>query len=93
MKSESQPAKHMEVLSRLTIRGQEGDTAAETRALEKLRRELRYVARLSEQEFANFVELANTHHVIVRALNVVQNVAASSTGTLATEYENQVVER
>jgi hypothetical protein len=94
MKSESQSAKHMEVLSRLTIRGQEADTAAETFArLEKLRRELRYVARLSEQEFAKFLELANTHHVVVRALNVVRSIAASGTDALTTEYEKQVVER
>ncbi|MGA7687060.1 MAG: nucleotidyltransferase family protein [Terriglobales bacterium] len=93
MKSESQSAKHMEVLSRLTIRVQEADTAAESCVLEKLRRELRYVARLSEQEFANFAELANTHHVIVRALNVVQSIAASGTEALVSEYEKEVVER
>jgi hypothetical protein len=94
MKSESQSAEHMEVLSRLTIRGQEADTAAETSVrLEKLRRELRYVARLSEQEFANFVELANAHHVIVRALGVVQSIAASDIGALTSEYEGRVVER
>ncbi|MGA7968236.1 MAG: nucleotidyltransferase family protein [Terriglobales bacterium] len=93
MKSESQSAKHMEVLSRLTIRVQEANTAAESCVLEKLRRELRYVARLSEQEFANFAELANTHHVIVRALNVVQSIAASGTEALVSEYEKEVVER
>ena len=83
----------MEVLSRLTIRVQEANTAAESCVLEKLRRELRYVARLSEQEFANFAELANTHHVIVRALNVVQSIAASGTEALVSEYEKEVVER
>ncbi|MGA9354010.1 MAG: nucleotidyltransferase family protein [Terriglobales bacterium] len=94
MKSESLAAKHMEVLSRLTIRGQESRADAETGArLEKLRRELRYVARLSEQEFANFVELANNHHVIVRALDVVQSIASSGTATLTSEYEKQVVDR
>jgi hypothetical protein len=94
MKSESQAAKHMEVLSRLTIRGQEADTEAETCArLEKLRRELRYVARLDEDEFANFIDLANNHHVIVRGLSVVQNIADSSAAALTSEYERQVVER
>ena len=67
----------MEILSWLAIRGQGGSTEAETRGdFEQLRRELRYVSRLGEEEFASFVELANTNHVIVRALSVVRGVAA-----------------
>lgn len=77
MEGESQQTRHMEVLSRLVIRGLgENDEPAQRGELEKLRRELRYVARLSDEEFANFAALADTHHVIVRALNVVQSVAA-----------------
>lgn len=77
MKGESQQARHMEILSWLAIRGQCGSTEAETRGdFEQLRRELRYVSRLGEQEFASFVELANTNHVIVRAFSVVRGVAA-----------------
>ena len=67
----------MEILSWLAIRGQGGSTEAEARGdFEQLRRELRYVSRLGEEEFASFVELANRNHVIVRALSVVRGVAA-----------------
>jgi len=78
MKGESQQIRHMEVLSRLVIRGHDqNNSGAATRGeFEKLRRELRYVARLSEEEFASLTALAGTHHVIVRALNVVRSAAA-----------------
>jgi hypothetical protein len=73
MKGESQEARHMEILSRLVIRG---TTGADTDGgFEKLQRELRYVSSLSEEEFASFAELANTNHVIVRALNILRGVA------------------
>ncbi len=66
----------MEILSRLVIRRESGTAKANAgESFEKLQRELRYVSRLSEDEFASFVELANTNHVIVRALSVVQGAA------------------
>ena len=77
MEGESLQSRHMEVLSRLVIRGQdENNEPAHRGQLEKLRREFRYVARMSAEEFADFAALADTHHVIVRALNVLQSVAA-----------------
>ena len=60
MKGESPQARHMEVLSRLAIRGlDENHELAEYDQLEKLRRESRYVARLSDEEFADFAALAD----------------------------------
>ena len=85
----------MEVLSRLVIRGQDQNHEAATSGeREKLRREFGYVARLGEEEFASLTALADTHHVVVRALSVVQSVAAlePASGLSTTENEN-VTER
>jgi hypothetical protein len=75
MTGESRQAQDMEILSRLTIRGYEGNTNRDD-SFEKLRRELRYVSRLGDEEFATFAELANTHHVVVRALEVVRGATS-----------------
>ncbi|MGC2248793.1 MAG: hypothetical protein WA609_19475 [Terriglobales bacterium] len=89
MESESNQTRHMEVLSRLVIRGQDdNDGPARPEEFGQLRRELRYVARLCDEEFANFAALADTHHVIVRALNVVQRVAALERKTILPTPEN-----
>ncbi len=78
MKGKSQQIRHMEVLSRLVIRGhnQNNNGAATRGEFEKLRRELPYVAGFGVEEFASLTALADTHHVIVRALEVVRSVAA-----------------
>ena len=55
--------------------GRQEAKGAECASLRELRSELQYVARLSDEEFEKFVELADTHHVIVRALEVVRCVA------------------
>jgi hypothetical protein len=81
MEGESQQSRHMEVLSRLVIGGQnEDDEPAQRGQLEKLLPEFRYVARMSDEEFADFAALADTHHVIVRGLNVLQSAADSEPG-------------
>ncbi|MGA9473986.1 MAG: hypothetical protein WBV36_16085 [Terriglobales bacterium] len=90
MKGESPQARHMEVLSRLAIRGlDENHELAEYDQLEKLRRESRYVARLSDEEFADFAALADTHHVVVRVLDVVQAVAALQPEAVVPTLENE----
>ncbi|MGB9197031.1 MAG: hypothetical protein WCB53_08900, partial [Terriglobales bacterium] len=78
MKGKSQQIRHMEMLSRLVIRGhnQNNNGAATRGEFEKLRRELPYVAGFGVEEFASLTALADTHHVIVRALEVVRSVAA-----------------
>jgi hypothetical protein len=89
MKGESPQTRHMEVLSRLAIRGlDENHELAEYDQLEKLRRESRYVARLSDEEFADFAALADTHHVVVRVLNVLRAVAAWQPEAVAPTSEN-----
>ncbi len=99
MKGESQQARHMEVLSRLVIRGQYNNDGSHESArrgqLETLRREARYVARLGEEEFTNFVALADTQHVIVRALNILRSVEALEPAALlpTPEIEQHVAKR
>ena len=75
MKGESRQAQHMEILSRLTIRGNEGSAELDGSS-GRLRRELQYMSRLNDQESEDLVDLANTHHVVVRAFDVVRGVAA-----------------
>jgi hypothetical protein len=89
MEGESQQTRHMEVLSRLVIRGQdEKNEPALGSQLAKLRRELRYVGRMSDEEFADFAALADTHHVILRALNVLRSVASLEPETVEPTREN-----
>jgi putative nucleotidyltransferase-like protein len=77
MKVESRQAQHIETFSRLLFRAQpEGSELAVSCNIEQFRRALRYTASLRHSEFSDFVTLANTHHVIVRALTVLQRAAA-----------------
>jgi hypothetical protein len=95
MTGESRQAQDMEILSRLTIRGYEGNTNTDD-SIEKLRRELRYVSRLGDEEFATLAELANTHHVVVRAFDILKRVAASesaSAALAASEDQENIEER
>ena len=87
MKEETRAVQSMDTLSRLVIRAHvDSDEAATQADLEQLRRDVRYVASLSRSQWADLLALANNHHVVVRALTVLQNGAA-----LASETE--VVER
>jgi hypothetical protein len=73
MNSEVKQAEYMAVLSRVTIG--EAEPGGDGESWSRLRRELAYVMRLNEREFGNFVELANNHHVIVRAFEALKKVA------------------
>ncbi len=85
MKDNSRQAQYMETLSSLTVSGLQGATEAND-SLRKLRRELEYVSRLDDYEFSQFAELANTHHVVVRAFDLVRDLAVSGRGVLASVY-------
>jgi len=97
MNGTSAQAQHMEVLSRLVIGAYCDNRGARTKAAEDpepLRRDLQYVSALNPSQLADFLALANAHHVIVRALTVLENaanmendarVAAWCAGSLAAE--------
>ena len=76
MRVDSRPAQYMERLSRLMVRaycenGQRDSPAGR----EQLHLDLCYVATLTSVELADFLALADTHHVVVRALTVLQHAA------------------
>jgi hypothetical protein len=68
----------MQTLSRLMFQGYAEDFDRPKRNLDGLRPDLQYVASLSSDERARFLEAANMHHVLVRALRVLREVAVQS---------------
>ncbi len=76
MKSDLREAEHLNILSRLVIRANCGKKQVSMRMdTGELQQNLDYVSALSSGEAANFLALADAHHVSVRALTVLQNVA------------------
>ena len=78
MNAESRQTQHMDTLSSLLLPLQ--CAHPETKGPEnfdQLRRALRYTGSLSAEELADFFALANTHHVIVRVLEVLQDAPAA----------------
>jgi hypothetical protein len=71
----SDGASYVSLLSSLVIQGYDGDFANPSGDLERLDCELDRIADLSEEKFAEFLKLADMHHVGVRALRTVQALA------------------
>jgi hypothetical protein len=77
MNADLRHAQHMETLSRLVVRAHcETHRPASVDDLEQLKRDLWYVATLDSRQREDLLSLANSNHVIVRALNVLKEVAA-----------------
>ncbi len=71
-------AEHMDTLSRLMIRAHcENKRGTVPDDLEQLNRDLRYVAGLDPTALDDFLKLADTHHVLVRVLIILQNAAVA----------------
>ncbi len=68
--------RYISLLSKIVIQGYSGDFSAPDQDLDHLLPALDHVSALNEQQFADFVELADTHHVTVRALAVIKNMAS-----------------
>jgi len=66
--------KHLDILSRLIFRGYSGSFDPNSN-LERIYPEADYVLNLSEEEQIEFLDLANTHHVLVRALRALEQAA------------------
>ena len=66
--------RYISLLSKIVIRGYSGDFSVPDASLDHLQTELEEVAAFTPQEFANFVELADTHHVVVRTLAVIEKI-------------------
>lgn len=71
-------AQHMDTLSRLMVRAYcENRQETLPEDLEHLGRDLRYVGGLNAVQLNGFLELADTNHVVVRALTILQNAAVA----------------
>ncbi|HEY4053195.1 MAG TPA: hypothetical protein VGL74_05610 [Terriglobales bacterium] len=68
--------RYISLLSKIVIQGYGGDFSAPDQDLDHLQPALDHVSALNETQFADFLELADTHHVTVRALAVVERMAA-----------------
>jgi len=71
-----QAEQHMETVSRLTVRAyceNNGETSPED--LEHLKDDLHCVSSLNAAQLTEFLELADSNHVVVRALTILQNAA------------------
>jgi hypothetical protein len=67
---------YISLLSRVVIEGYRGDFSHPAEDLDHLNTELEQIAGLSEEKFSELLKLADMHHVPVRALSVVQKLAA-----------------
>ena len=66
---------NISLLSKLVIQGYSKDFSEPLEDLEHLHSELEEIAGFSEEEFGSLVELADTHHVTIRALRVIEKMA------------------
>jgi hypothetical protein len=71
----SQTAQHFDILSNLVLRGI--GAGSSTKSIE---REVQRVSKFNEQEASAFLELADSNHVLVRALQVLQTSASANPG-------------
>lgn len=77
MKSSSATnARHMDTLSKLMFQGYEADCSTPKANLHHLRPELEEIFQMNERGFSEFLKLADTHHVTVRALRVIEKAAS-----------------
>jgi hypothetical protein len=67
---------HISLLSTLVIQGYKGDYSQPRADLDHLLPQLHEVAGFSEERFRELLELADTHHVTVRALRVLEQLAS-----------------
>lgn len=73
-----QSERHMETLSRLMVRAySENSRATAPEDLKHLNDDLNYVSGLTAAQLAEFRELADSNHVVVRALTILQNAAVA----------------
>jgi hypothetical protein len=74
--ADTQKHRHLASLSRLMFNGYSGGFDTPVDDLQPIPSELEYISALNESELAEFIRVANLHHVTVRALRVIQKVAA-----------------
>jgi len=80
------------LLSTLVIQGYDGDYSKPRADLNHLLGKLEEVAGFSEERFRELVELADTHHVTVRALRVLEQLAAQERQKRLLEWSADAIE-
>src|SRR6266498_2451208 len=83
---------HISLLSKLVIQGYSGDYSAPRAHLDHLHPELEEVASLPDDQLAELLELADTHHVTVRALRVLQQLAGQEQQERVQEWCSAAIE-
>jgi len=73
----TQRHRHLVSLSRLMFKGYCSGFDNPVKDLQPIHPELEYISALDESELAEFIRVANLHHVTVRSLQVVQKATAS----------------
>ena len=77
---------YISLLSRLVIGGYDGDFCQPLNDLDHLQSELGQIPAFSEEQFSQLLKLADMHHVTVRALAVVQKMAAQQNNERTYEW-------
>jgi Uncharacterised nucleotidyltransferase len=87
----SSGAEQMDLLSKLMFQGYGPDFGSLRPNLESIV-ELEEIFRMSENRFGEFVKLAETHHVAVRALRVIEHAAAGQGKKRVQEWASEALE-
>lgn len=83
---------HISLLSTLVIQGYDGDYSKPRPSLDHLLPQVEEVAGFSEERFRELLELADTHHVMVRALRILQQLAAEEQHKRLMEWSTEAIE-
>ncbi|OLB84580.1 MAG: hypothetical protein AUI17_07010 [Acidobacteriales bacterium 13_2_20CM_2_55_5] len=78
----SRTHQYLEILSRLMFRGYSTGFQTPAPNLEAVYPDVEYISTLNDIELADFLRVADIHHVTVRALQVVGNAASTITGQI-----------
>src|SRR5438132_7611440 len=73
----SRTHQYLEILSRLMFRGYSTGFQTPAPNLEAVYPDVEYISTLNDIELADFLRVADIHHVTVRALQVVANAAST----------------
>jgi len=90
---DSRSGHHMDLLSVLLFRGYARDFRTLETSREAISTELEEIFEMSEEEFSALVELADTHHVTVRGLRVVEHAAIERRKNSVGERCRQALQR
>lgn len=77
---------HISLLARLVIQGYEGGFSNPAQDLQHLEAEVDTIAALSQDNFLELLKLADMHHVTVRALRVLQQLAVQKKKTRVSDW-------